>query len=206
MERFLRFTEYIKGYRIEVGLLSIAFVITCISIGLFFTERKTDTIKPRVVVEKPKETSSSIVIDIEGAVINPGVYKLEQNARLVDALKSSGGLSEEADLFFFFRNFNKAEILADQEKIYIPSQWEVLSGLYTRTTTSLKTDTSPTSETLIDINNASETELEGLPSVGKVTVGKIVSGRPYTTVEELIEKNIVGKSTYEKIKDLITIN
>ncbi len=206
MERFHNFTEHVKNYKIEAGLLSVAFVITCISIGLFFTERKAAEIKPRVIVESPKETSPPIVIDIEGAVTNPGVYKLKQNARLIDALKSSGGLSEEADLFFFFRNFNQAGILADQEKIYVPSQWEILSGLYTTTTTSVSADVSSTSETLTDINSASEAELEELPSVGKVTVGKIISGRPYTTVEELSERNIVSKSIYEKIKDLVTIN
>ena len=58
---------------------------------------------------------------------------------------------------------------------------------------------------LININSASQTELEALPGVGPVTAGKIIDGRPYQTLEELKSKKAVGNALFEKIKDKLTI-
>ena len=58
---------------------------------------------------------------------------------------------------------------------------------------------------LININNASESELDSLPGIGKVTAQKIISGRPYQTIKELKTRKIVGNSTFEKIKNLISV-
>ena len=63
-----------------------------------------------------------------------------------------------------------------------------------------------TQSTLININTASFEELDTLPGVGKVIGQKIINNRPYSSIEELQTKKIVNKSTYEKIKDLITVD
>ncbi len=55
----------------------------------------------------------------------------------------------------------------------------------------------------IDINSASEQELDALPGIGKVTVGKIISNRPYEKIEALIEKKIVGRRVFEQIREKI---
>ena len=53
---------------------------------------------------------------------------------------------------------------------------------------------------LLDINTASEQELERLPGIGPATAKKIVGGRPYRSEDELVRIKIVSKSTYSKIK------
>jgi competence protein ComEA len=58
---------------------------------------------------------------------------------------------------------------------------------------------------LVDVNNASESELDSLPGVGPVTAAKIIENRPYQTIDELVVKKAVGDSLFGKIKDKITV-
>jgi len=60
--------------------------------------------------------------------------------------------------------------------------------------------------TLVNVNTASLDELDGLPGVGEVISGRIVSSRPYKSVEELKEKKVLNNSLFEKLKNLITVN
>ena len=62
------------------------------------------------------------------------------------------------------------------------------------------------SPTIINLNTASAEELDTLPGVGAVTVNKIINGRPYSTIEDLLNKKIVNKGVFENIKGLITTN
>ena len=138
-----------------------------------------------------------IVVDVEGAVKNPGVYHLETNARIQDAIEKAGGLADNAYTEWIAKNINLAGKLVDGGKVYIP----VLGESPEARATTLGVTTNSTS--LININAASITELDTLSGVGEVTAQKIVDGRPYTDIHELVSKKIVGEKTFEKIKDLI---
>lgn len=158
----------------------------------------TRTSEPSIIFEEEKEEDSfEIVVDIEGAVINPGVYKLNSDERVVDALAKAGGLAEVADRDWVEKNVNLAGKLTDGLKIYIPRQGEeILSA------GSSESAAGP----VMNINNASVADLKSLPGVGDVTAQKIIDGRPYGSVNELLEKKIVGSATYDKIKDKIAAN
>lgn len=141
--------------------------------------------------------SESIKVDIAGAVINPGVYSLSNEARLEDALKIAGGLSDMADSEFVAKQFNLAAKLRDGAKVYIPRVNEGIGSTAVNNTVSKE-------NTLININEAGLSELDILTGIGPVTAQKIIDNRPYERIEDILEKKVVSSSVFEKIKDKIT--
>ncbi len=154
-----------------------------------------------------KEQAQTIIIDVEGGVVKPGVYKLAKDSRIQDAFIAVGGLSFEADREWVAKNINLATKLVDGAKIYVPKIGESIpsslgsslqnSGQAGQTGSSLSSQ--------ININTASESELDSLSGVGPATAGKIISNRPYASIEELLEKKVVGQKVFDNIKDKITI-
>lgn len=203
--------KIIKKYLVEIVFLLTAIVFTLISLTILLNNKSENNEEKIVVKEEKNINQSKIYIDISGSVNKPGLYQLNTNSRLKDAIDKAQGLSENADKNFFYRNFNLARILTDQEKIYIPSIWEVQSGLFLESPQQINF-ISPNNiqinnqeNSLININEADIEELDTLPGVGKVTAQKIIDNRPFQSLEDLINKKIINKSTYEKIKDLITL-
>src|SRR3990167_3859970 len=109
---------------IILGCLGLVLVV----LGLFQLMSGKESKSP-LVLEEEEGKEQEIVIDIGGAVIKPGVYKLTQDSRTVDALAAAGGLSEDADRVWVEKNINLAGKLSDGLKIYIPRAGEeILSG------------------------------------------------------------------------------
>lgn len=171
---------------------------------------KNQTEKGDVLFSTNESTgSATLKIDIQGSVMTPGVYNLKEGSRIMDALSSAGGLSADADREYLSKYLNRAAKLTDGQKIYIPSAGETASGKSPFGSAQGKQnnlgDLSNLSQKKLNINTASQAELEVLPGVGPVTAGKIISGRPYQTIEELKNRKIVGNALFEKIKDLISV-
>ena len=130
-------------------------------------------------------------IDVSGSVNKPGVYPLSEGSRVEDALGAAGGLSASADSSWVAKNLNLAEKVKDGQKIYIPSRSEQVQAAETTGK--------------VNLNSASSKDLEDLPGIGPATSAKIIKARPIGSVEELKTKKIVSASTYEKIKDLVSV-
>ncbi len=128
-------------------------------------------------------------------MLTPGVYKLNQNSIIQDALVASGGLSSDANREFVSKNINLAAKLADAAKIYIPKIGESFSEIK---------GVSDISPGLININQASIETLDTLPGIGTVTADKIITNRPYVTINELLDKKVVSAKVFTQIKDKIT--
>lgn len=155
--------------------------------------------------EKNSESSQNIYVEVAGSVVNPGVFELRENSRVDDALTQAGGLSDNADFDWVERTINRAAKLTDGQKIYIPSQSEVESasnsgGSYTGSET-----LGVTTQGTININTASQKELESLWGIGPVTAQNIIDNRPYSNVEELLVKKILKSNVYETNKDKLSI-
>lgn len=178
--------------------------------GIVFAVKTQYASQEVVFSEATSSAKRSIRVDIEGAVINPGVYEFKEDERVSDALVSAGGLSADADREWITKFLNKAARLTDGGKIYIPSVAEVTSG-QTQSSNIKAQNLNDQGNLLgvtagkVNINTASQAELEALPGIGPVTAGKIISGRPYQTVEELKSKKVVGNALFDKIKDLLTV-
>ncbi|HSW89170.1 MAG TPA: ComEA family DNA-binding protein [Candidatus Saccharimonadales bacterium] len=140
-----------------------------------------------------------IVIDVSGAVVKQGIYNINVDSRVQDALNAAGGLSENADREFVDKKINLAAKLVDGGKIYIPKRGEhatVETGVE-----SASTDQSAT----INVNDATADQLDALPGIGPVTAQKIIAGRPYADIQDLLTKKVVSNSVFGKIKEKISV-
>lgn len=162
--------------------------------------RSTKTPASAQVYQGASVVSSQIKIDVSGEVKNPGVYDLPKDARIEDALKVAGGVTESADQKYMSKTINLAQKVSDGMKIYIPK-------IASHTTSGSVPDVAgPADAGLINVNTASVTELaDKLLGVGPSTAQKIIDNRPYFSIEELLTKKAVSRATYDKIKEKVTV-
>ncbi len=164
--------------------------------GLFLNKlRNFDNGGTKVeVLSSESETKNEIIVEVNGSVGKPGVYKLPEDSRVEDALTAAGGISAEADFEWVDRTLNRASKLVDGQKIYIPTHTSTGSG-----------SVAGPANNLVNINTASLGELDTLSGIGPVTAQKVIEQRPYSSVEELLTKGVLSKSVYEKNKNKLTI-
>ena len=154
------------------------------------------------------KSTATVVVEISGAVEHPGVYKLQEGARVDDLLIASGGVAATADRLWVGKYLNRAAKLTDGQKIYIPQRNENITAKSdgVNSNTSAGNVAGISQEALLNINTATKADLENLPGIGPVYAQNIIDKRIYSSVEELLTKGVLKKSVYEKIKDLITTN
>lgn len=175
-------------------------VTSLIILGLGVFMLKAGEFESNVTITQMTATNSGalsnqIWADIEGAVVRPGVYKMDDGARIDDLIRMAGGLSQTAERPWVDKNINRAQLIEDGYKLYIPSVNEA----------NTRSNVNELQPTVISINSSSQSELESLPGIGPVTAQKIIAGRPYGRLEELKEKKIVGAKVWEGIKDLVSL-
>jgi competence protein ComEA len=145
-----------------------------------------------------------LVIDIQGAVIRPGVHRLAAGSRVGDAIDAAGGYSAQVDLAAASATLNLAAPLTDGAKIHVPARGEVV----TSTPAGGGTGGSGTAGGPINVNTATAEELDTLPGIGPVTAAKIIAAReqaPFATVDELLSRDVLGPATLEKIRALVIV-
>lgn len=156
---------------------------------------------PQGSIVSANNQTETIVIDVSGAVVTPGVYVLMGKPRLEDAIKAAEGFRADANRGYISKYINLAQELVDGTKIYIPFESE--QGFTQSQPVVMGTQTRGSSKT-VNLNTASQAELESLPGIGPVTASKIISNRPYKSSDDLMTKKIMGKSTFMKIKDVLS--
>lgn len=153
--------------------------------------------------------------------MNEGIITLVEGSRISDAIDMAGGLKEEANL----DNINLAYKLEDGMKVYIPSNYEVSSmtediisstnndetyKYIESSTDNTNNENSEIEEGKVNINTASQTELETLSGIGPSTALKIIDYREengdFNTIEEVQDVSGIGDSKYESIKDFICVD
>ena len=149
------------------------------------------------------EEKAKIKIYITGEVVSPGVYELEENSRVEDAIHAAGGLTEKAVL----TNVNLAYVLEDAAKIYIPNLNDdedtgIISSEIASSTPSNKNQK-------ININKANAQDLESVPGIGPSTAEKIVTYRnengKFSSIDDLKNVTGIGEKKFESIKDYISV-
>ena len=155
--------------------------------------------------------SGQIVVDVDGAVAHPGLYKLPLGSRVQAALAAAGGLSPQADA----HRINRAAKLHDGQKLYVLSQGESTpplaassgQGCEGQACTSTEggvAGSDPEGQGLVNINTANATQLTQLPGVGPAIAQKIIDYRtangPFTSVDDLTKVPGIGAAKLAQIK------
>ena len=176
----------------------------------------TESIDESTIIDEEEENSvvqDTIFVDVGGAVNLSGLFALPAGSRIADAIEAAGGLTEEADIKYI----NRAYVLADGDRLYIPSASEVQSG--TAPPSAGQVDTAAgvfssntqndSADNLININTAGSDELQKLNGVGPATAQKIIDYRTkrggFKRIEDLMNVSGIGAKTFEKLRDYISV-
>lgn len=150
----------------------------------------------------------NIFVDIGGQVRKPGVYTMEDGARLFEVIEKAGGLTENA----FTAQINQAELVSDGQKIWIPSKEEAeTSGNQTEipNASSPGGASAQPGDGKININTADSAALQEISGIGPATAEKIIAYRTengaFQTIEDLKNVKGIGEKTFAKMKDKITV-
>lgn len=210
---------------VGIGRLVLAAVsVVTVSAGLFWLVRTepppveaslpmtstastpTATLSPPEAVvetEPTPERPAAAIVHVAGAVATPGVYELDDGARVDDAVRAAGGPIGDADL----DGLNLAARLVDGQRVYVPVDGEidpatVPSGV------AATADAGGVSGP-IDLNTATVEQLESLPGVGPATAATIIDDRdrngPFATVDDLDRVSGIGPAKLAALRDLVTV-
>lgn len=156
------------------------------------------------------DKKEKVVIHVIGEVNEPGVVKLDEGSRIIDAINSAGGKTEEADL----SKINLAYIVEDGTQIYIPRINENINSLELILADAgqgivLENPTSEISQGKVNINTANKEKLATLPGIGETTAQKIIEYREqngkFKEITDLKNISGIGEAKYENLKDKITV-
>ncbi|MDH4334538.1 MAG: helix-hairpin-helix domain-containing protein [Chloroflexota bacterium] len=194
--------------RLAIGTLAAALAVMGLGVWLAIgpvlpAEPATDLFDPFGSVSAAPSTGppGTLVVDVEGGVLRPGVVELPSGSRIADAIRVAGGYSRDADLAAAAAAVNLAALVTDGQQIFVP----VLGG--SGPGASASTDGGAGSG-LVNLNTASPEALDALPGVGPVTVQKIVAARTeqrFRSLDELVTRKVMTSSQLEKVRDLVTL-
>ncbi|MGX7827435.1 helix-hairpin-helix domain-containing protein [Actinokineospora sp. 24-640] len=147
---------------------------------------------PPAIVPMAAAATPTLVVDVQGKVVKPGLRTLPEGSRVADAITASGGTVPGTDT----STLNLARHLTDGEQIQVGKPPPIGAD--------------PTNPPLVNLNTAPVHQLDSLPGVGIVTAQRIVEYRNrkggFTKIAQLREIEGIGPSRYEKLKDLVTVN
>lgn len=205
--------EKITKWRIPL-LIGLGIVQGLIIIGLVFSNQKSARTEntdewllemqseSESIFQEPEEQEPVFwVVDVKGAVTNPGIYEVAKNMRVQNAIDLAGGLLQNAET----RHINFAQHVTDQMLLYIPVVGEEIVDIpYTQPNSPVEEGTSK-----ININTATDLELQALPGIGEKKALQIINYRTengsFSTIEELMEVSGIGQKTFDTLKESITV-
>jgi len=174
-------------------------------------------------VNNEEDDNVDIQVEISGAVKNPGVFELESGSMLAVLVSEAGGISNDASELWITKNINLSSKLSDAQKIYIPYKWDITKDKIvdppvatlvkpvsvSKDESQIIDDndnetTQPNSPALINVNTASQEDIDSLPGIGPVYAARLIENRPYENLQDLEDKSSIPSNVVEGIKDLIS--
>jgi competence protein ComEA len=155
----------------------------------------------------PAPTPGPFLIYITGAVANPGVYEVPRDSRVKDVVQIAGGLLPSADT----NAINLAAKITDGQKLIVatwiptPNPSDIPTQELNATATLLPLS----KDNPLNINTATELDLDRLPGIGPAKAALIVKYRtdqgPFTKIDDLMQVSGIGKSIFEGLQEFITV-
>jgi competence protein ComEA len=197
----------------ELAGLAVVVVVTLAGAGLWYTRSLPRPVEiaassPAAApgasaaaagFTSPSPTPAPVIVDVAGWVKNPGVYEFVQGDRVIDAVNRAGGPKNGADL----SSINLAAVLTDGSQVVIPKAGA--GGAVGAGSGSFGVG----GTALVNINTASEPELETLTGVGPVLANAIIQYRtehgPFHSIDDLIDVSGIGPSTLEELRPQVTV-
>ncbi|KXT82557.1 Late competence protein ComEA, DNA receptor [Streptococcus sp. DD11] len=157
---------------------------------------------------RDSESSSELTVDVKGEVKHPGVYQLKAGSRIYDAIQKAGGMTAEADS----KSVNLAQKLADEAVVYVTKIGEggadVTAG--TAEASSQAAASRSAQSDLINLNTATEAELQTITGIGQKRAQDIIAYREsnggFKSVDDLKNVSGIGDKTLEKLKEYVTVD
>jgi competence protein ComEA len=168
----------------------------------------TPSADPPSSTSQPATASGTIFVDVEGAVAEPGIRELPAGSRAADAIAAAGGYGTDADLEAAATAINLAQPLTDGEQVRVPAIGDAAPDQPSTAPASVGGGGgSGSTAGLVNLNTATPEELEALPGIGPVTVQKIVAARqerPFTSLEDAVERGVIHRGQLEDIQGVAT--
>ncbi|MFC7393284.1 helix-hairpin-helix domain-containing protein [Scopulibacillus cellulosilyticus] len=173
-------------------------------------EQKDDRITDAANSKEHEQKQTDIIVDVKGAVKKPGVYHFVNGARIMDVISKAGGFNNDADQ----KQINMAQKLTDEMVVYIPHKGENVQNAGGAASAApqgpANGNTDGAKGDKVNINSATEEELQKLPGIGPAKAAAIITYReksgPFKTVDDLINVPGIGEKSLEQIKPEATVN
>jgi competence protein ComEA len=198
MENFKNWWNDLQYTPLQKRSLAIVAALTLATSSLFLIR----TSSPSEAIVAPLTVDVAlpeITIDMQGEVVNPGVYRLPTGSRVFEAIKAAGGVTPHADS----SDLNQARLLSDGEQIYLFAKSPQSAGK--KASAKVK----PKGSTLVSLNRATTKEFEALDGIGPVLASRIVAYRKangsFASIEDLLKVPGIGAGTLSKFKSKLRV-
>ncbi|MDJ1115298.1 ComEA family DNA-binding protein [Microbacterium dauci] len=187
------------GRRLSIGAaVTLVIVAAAATVSIGIVRSGLDAVPIETVPDAaPSVAPAAVYVHVSGEVAEPGLYRLDDGARVVDAVSAAGGFTDAATP----EGINLARLVSDGEQLHVPAEGEAPP---------VGTDAPGASaDGTINLNTADLAALDTLPRVGPAIAQRILDWRDehgrFTSVDDLLAVPGIGEKMLAALRDLVTV-